>query len=105
VVLVGLFTLGNVVVFGVVCGGSPLGLIGGWGAPLFGILWAGIFVSYKKRNRGRPGNCDHCGWKVRPAEARKCFVCGAYQRRYCAECGYDLTGNESGRCPECGEAI
>jgi hypothetical protein len=23
----------------------------------------------------------------------------------CASCGYDLTGNVSGRCPECGEAI
>lgn len=22
----------------------------------------------------------------------------------CSECGYDLTGNESGRCPECGHA-
>jgi hypothetical protein len=22
----------------------------------------------------------------------------------CAECGYDLTGNESGICPECGES-
>ncbi len=25
--------------------------------------------------------------------------------RYCADCGYDLTGNVSGRCSECGEAI
>lgn len=24
---------------------------------------------------------------------------------YCAKCGYDLTGNESGRCPECGKAV
>ena len=23
----------------------------------------------------------------------------------CIGCGYDLTGNESGKCPECGEAI
>ena len=23
-------------------------------------------------------------------------------RPYCQECGYDLTGNASGRCPECG---
>ncbi len=24
---------------------------------------------------------------------------------YCQKCGYNLTGNISGRCPECGEAI
>jgi hypothetical protein len=24
---------------------------------------------------------------------------------HCQKCGYDLTGNESGRCPECGTAI
>ena len=26
-------------------------------------------------------------------------------RRGCEGCGYDLTGNTSGTCPECGEAI
>lgn len=25
-----------------------------------------------------------------------------YPSGYCQSCGYDLTGNESGRCPECG---
>ena len=25
--------------------------------------------------------------------------------RYCEKCGYDLTGNVSGRCPECGSPI
>ena len=24
---------------------------------------------------------------------------------HCHKCGYDLTGNTSGRCPECGESI
>jgi len=26
-------------------------------------------------------------------------------RGHCLKCGYDLTGNESGRCPECGEEV
>ncbi|GJM24121.1 MAG: hypothetical protein DHS20C16_05360 [Phycisphaerae bacterium] len=25
--------------------------------------------------------------------------------RYCAACGYDLTGNTSGICPECGDSV
>jgi hypothetical protein len=24
---------------------------------------------------------------------------------HCKKCGYDLTGNESGRCPECGQPL
>jgi len=28
---------------------------------------------------------------------------GDYPVGYCQACGYDLTGNASGRCPECGE--
>lgn len=28
-----------------------------------------------------------------------------YASGYCQECGYDLTGNDSGRCPECGNSI
>lgn len=27
------------------------------------------------------------------------------RRGLCVQCGYDLTGNVSGRCPECGQAI
>ncbi len=27
------------------------------------------------------------------------------KRGLCVKCGYDLTGNVSGRCPECGEAV
>ncbi len=26
-------------------------------------------------------------------------------RGQCQKCGYDLTGNVSGRCPECGEVV
>ena len=45
------------------------------------------------------------------------LICGPEWRRYlrqelnargipiCMKCGYDLTGNESGTCPECGEKV
>ena len=36
-------------------------------------------------------------------------VITSYRRRFpavhCQQCGYDLTGNESGTCPECGTAV
>lgn len=33
------------------------------------------------------------------------LVVPARRDEQCAECGYDLTGNKSGRCPECGSTI
>jgi hypothetical protein len=50
----------------------------GLGAPAWGVLWAWLFVRYRNRLLlQQPGV-------------------------HCVECGYDLTGNVSGRCPECG---
>ena len=100
-----LFTAAQAVVVGVVFAGSPFTPCGLGSSLLFAIVWTGMFVSHKKRNRDEPGNCAHCGWKLRPPGSRKCFICGAYQRGFCPECGYNLTGNVSGRCPECGEEI
>ena len=31
--------------------------------------------------------------------------CYRFPPGYCRNCGYDLTGNVSGRCPECGESV
>jgi len=51
------------------------------GTPLFGTLWAGLFVRLRNKLL-----------TLRPSH-------------YCVQCGYDLTGNVSGRCPECGHEI
>ena len=40
-----------------------------------------------------------------PGEIRERRRRRRMQARLCVKCGYDLTGNESGVCPECGEAI
>jgi hypothetical protein len=73
--------------------------------PSFAIVWAGMLVSYKKRKRDQPANCGHCGWKLPLAGSAKCFICGAYQQGFCPDCGYNLIGNVSGGCRQCGEGI
>ena len=50
-------------------------------APLWGILWAWLYVRTLNRLGPRPG------------------------LKHCFECGYDLTGNVSGICPECGGKV
>ncbi len=32
-------------------------------------------------------------------------IANAFNPKQCLECGYDLSGNLSGRCPECGKGI
>ncbi len=72
--------------------------------PLFGPLWMLALVHFMRRYRSKPGRCDFCGWKLPVRESTPCRSCGALRVRYCQKCGYDLTGNVSGRCPECGRA-
>ncbi len=45
-------------------------------APLFGLWWSGLYVRRHNRRVAYP---------------------------YCPSCLYNLTGNNSGRCPECGQ--
>jgi hypothetical protein len=52
-----------------------------WTTPLWGITWALAWVQLRNRL-----------FRRQPAA-------------HCLACGYDLTGNVSGRCPECGTAI
>jgi hypothetical protein len=103
--LILVFTVGNLIVFHVSCSAVSSTPYGISIAFVLAIVWAGMLVSHKKRNRDDPHTCDHCGWRLRPKGARQCRICGAYQRRYCDTCGYDLTGNVSGVCPECGTAV
>ena len=52
-----------------------------WSTPLWGIIWAFAWVRLRNRLLRRQPGCR------------------------CLACGYDLTGNVSGVCPECGGAI
>lgn len=51
------------------------------GAPVWAGIWAWLWVRWRNHLLiSRPGH-------------------------FCIECGYDLTGNTSGRCPECGREV
>lgn len=58
----------------------------------------------KKNNRDFQGlalhrKCDQCGKKFLADKVLR------HQRGFCRECNYNLTGNQSGKCPECGREI
>ncbi len=63
---------------------QTLGMVAGF-APHIGGAMAGALWAYRV-------------WKRGEAADRKA-------RRLCVKCGYDLTGNTSGRCPECGPSM
>lgn len=50
--------------------------------------------------------CDGCGYDLTGNLSGKCPECGIPSRAImCEKCGYVLSGNTSGVCPECGIAI
>ncbi len=49
------------------------------------------------------GHCRRCGYDLRGNVSGRCPECGlAFVRSRCRKCGYLLRGNVSGQCPECG---
>jgi uncharacterized membrane protein (DUF485 family) len=52
-----------------------------FGTPLWVFVWAYLYVRFANR------------------------LFAKYRPGYCGQCGYDLKGNTSGTCPECGEAV
>lgn len=45
------------------------------------------------------------GFAVVPPAFRRAFQTARTIRRQCTKCGYNLTGNTSGVCPECGTSV
>lgn len=82
--------------FGYLALGIPLALLG---------VVLLIAVAHHRGERPfPPGCCRKCGRKFDQVRHQVCPACGWWQRR-CPACHYDLTGNVSGICPECGNAI
>lgn len=59
-------------------------------------------LRWKKRAGDYPC-CTNCGYNMTGNVSGICPECG--QPTSCPNCGHDLTGNVSGVCPECGAAI
>ena len=61
------------------------------------------------RVRYRPGRCQHCGYDLTGNVSGVCPECATPTQRgkemYCRKCGHILRGITEPRCPECGEAI
>jgi len=96
----------------------PLGLGVGWSGTQLATVWSVLF----ERPAGAPplstswwlpvggmfallGPLAYgvgCSWLLRTEMS---YIRRLLTGRYCAKCGYDLTGNVSGICPECGIPI
>ncbi len=81
--------------------------------PILAVVWVMAVLcmrslsteSYFRRlYKDDPGFCGRCGYDLTGNVSGRCSECGwKLPRRYrCGRCGYDLTGNLSRRCPECG---
>lgn len=82
-----------------------------WGGLAFFLHWC---LSIKKPMHSKCDDipsCGICGFRWAVPTRACCPQCGASVfnpvegRYFCEQCGYDLTGNISQRCPECGHVL
>ena len=83
-----------------------------------GALAGWVVARRREKERWKPPpmpECSICGYRWPRPDNMSCPKCGAQNAfrnwigrclpTYRCECGYDLTGNLSGVCPECGTAV
>jgi len=56
-----------------------------------------------RRRRVLPGHCTTCGYNLTGNTTGVCPECG--DLAVCASCGYNLANNETAKCPECGAKL
>lgn len=117
---VGLVAVGGCAIGVIAVGGGSFGLIALGGGSVGIIAMGGGAAGYIAIGGGAAGRYAlgqraygkaALGFNRQDAEALEFFarflprLREALRELYCQQCGYDLTGNTTGRCPECGSAI
>jgi len=80
------------------------------------LVFTVLFVALFSLGGGEPGttaqwiSINSLGFIVAAVSAKFVYSCLRWRAavsdgRTCSECGYDLTGNVSGTCPECGQPV
>lgn len=73
---------------------------------LFGYAAIGTLCHWPGLRPPRKSNeCRKCGYDLTGNTSGTCPECGTPKSNQCEKCRYNLTGNTSGRCPECGTPI
>lgn len=97
--LLGVFTAYAVVSFYGFQGGTAVRRFVGIGLAV-SLLWVPLLTRRIKAQQ-KGFYCSNCGTVIKAKDAL-CSLCGEGS---CAQCGYNLFGNQTGMCPECGTAI
>jgi predicted Zn-ribbon and HTH transcriptional regulator len=73
---------------------------------ILGILGLATTATWWRERLPKPGQCRGCRYDLTGNTSGICPECGSAftppEPVRCQRCGYDLTGNQAGRCPACG---
>jgi predicted Zn-ribbon and HTH transcriptional regulator len=82
-----------------------VGMMGVGVATMLGEVVKPLLGRKLRHHRRRRGLCHRCGYDLTGNTSGRCPECASavvIPPGHCLACGYVLTGNRTGRCPTCG---